>query len=43
VTRFSGTFKVNSILHAGQGTKAVNPGLSLTFRDRWQVCDVIYS
>ena len=26
MTRFSGTFKVNSILRVGQGTRAVNPG-----------------
>jgi len=31
--QISGTFKVNSILHAGQGTRAVNPGLSWMFPD----------
>ena len=38
MTRFSGTFKVNSNFRAGQGTGAVNPGLSRTFGDSWQVC-----
>jgi len=28
VTKFSGTFKVNSILCVGQGTRAINLGLS---------------
>ena len=40
VTRFSRVFKVNSILLVGQETRAVNPGVSQTFWDGWQVCNL---
>ena len=34
-------FKVNSTLHAGQGSREVNLELSQTFRDSWQVCPLL--
>ena len=42
-----GTFKVNSILHAGQGTRTLtlglpeDPGQSRMFQDSWQVWSVL--
>jgi len=35
----SWTFKVNGLFRAGQGKRAVNPGLSQMFRDSCRVCN----
>jgi len=45
--QISGTFKINSILHAGQRTRALtlglpeDPGQFQMFRDSWQVWSVL--